>query len=123
MLNEGMTQSVDKCPQCITVKKEDRKVMGSIPYPLVEQVLDPEQMARYSRQLLRIESELVEQTLRDNDYKAADGVPLEYIKNCARCQYAAMIDRDAETFSCIECNKTSCPKCDAQPAHSDKTCE
>lgn len=42
MLNEGMTLSVDKCPQCITVKKEERKVMGSIPYSLVEQVLDPE---------------------------------------------------------------------------------
>lgn len=34
-----------------------------------------------------------------------------------------MIDRDADTFSCIECNKTSCPKCDSQPAHSGKTCE
>ena len=45
----------------------------------------------------------------------------EYVKNCRKCDFAAVIDVDSEFFSCLICDKVYCPKCD-KPAHSGISC-
>lgn len=49
MLNEGLTDNVQLCPSCVTQKKEDRKIVGKLEFHILEQLLDPDVMARYSR--------------------------------------------------------------------------
>ena len=60
MLNEGLTDNVQLCPSCVTQKKEDRKIVGKLQFHVLEQLLDPVVMARYSRQIIRMECSEVE---------------------------------------------------------------
>lgn len=85
-IDQGMTTSVHRCPICITEmggKPDMEDQMGTIPYYMLEGMLSPEQMGRLGRQLIRIESQKVEDELRKNNFGAvADGAMGEYLKNC-----------------------------------------
>ena len=48
-MDMGQTSDVDSCPLCITEKKADRKIVGKLPYHVIEELLDKDAMARYSR--------------------------------------------------------------------------
>ena len=114
MLNEGMTSRVVRCPTCITQfggnkgEKNPEDLMGKVPFSVLEYLLPADAISRLSRQLLRIESSLLEEKMREQEIPDE----LEYVKNCNQCDYAAVIKTDALNFCCIQCDKTMCPKCD-----------
>ena len=84
MLNEGMTTKVIRCPTCITEfggkkdKENPEDLMGQVPFSVLEYLLPADAISRLSRQLLRIESSLIEESIRQQETPFES----EYVKNC-----------------------------------------